>query len=152
MEYDKLLKKANKFGVSVDTYKFLRSSNRKIRYFTHDLKREKLIIENESITFIPSREDSLERLMEDEGVFFSLAEQSVEDIVVGKVLIEQLYHALSLLEPDERKLIEEIYFSLDGEIKSERKAAKVLGMPQKTLNERKLRVIDKLRQLMGIKK
>ena len=152
MEYDKLLEKAKKLGVSVDTYKFLRSSNRKIRYFTHDLKCEKLIIENESITFVPSREDSLERLMEDEGVFFSMSEQNVEDIVIGKVLIEQLYHALELLEPGERQLIDEIYFSLDGEVKSEREAAKALGMPQKTLNERKLRVIEKLRLLMGNEK
>jgi len=37
-------------------------------------------------------------------------------------------------------------------VKSEREAAKALGMPQKTLNERKLRVIEKLRLLMGNEK
>ena len=99
MEYNKLLEKARKLGVSVDTYKFLRSSNRKMRYFTHDLKRQRIIIENETITFIPSREDSLERLAEDEGIFFTTAESSVEDAVIGKMLLEQLYRALDLLEP-----------------------------------------------------
>jgi len=102
MEYNKLLEKARKLGVSVDTYKFLRSSNRKMRYFTHDLKRQRIIIENETITFIPSREDSLERLAEDEGIFFTTAESSVEDAVIGKMLLEQLYRALDLLEPGER--------------------------------------------------
>jgi len=152
MKFEDLLEKARKLGVSPNTYKFLRRSNRKMRYFAHDLKRERIIIENETITFIPSREDSLERLMEDEGLFFSMAEPSVEDIVIGKAMIEQLYHALNQLEPDERQLIDEIYFSLDGEIKSEREAAKSLGMPQKTLNERKLRIVEKLRFLMGIEK
>ena len=148
MEYDKLLKKARKLGVSVDTYKFLRSSNCKMRYFTHDIKREKLIVENESITFIPSREDSLERLAEDEGVFFSVAEQSVEDIVIGKVPIEQFYHAMELLEPGERQLIEEVFFSRNGEGKSERDAAESLGVHRMTLHDRKTQIFAKLRKMM----
>jgi len=60
--------------------------------------------------------------------------------------------ALTELIAEERCLIEEIFYFHDGEGKTEREAAESLGIPQKTLNERKNRVLTKLRKMIGTEK
>ena len=78
MKEDKLKRNADKMGVGVDVYIFLRQSNRKLRYFAHDLKEEKIIVTADSVTFLPSREDSFDRLIS-LGADFAADEKSVED-------------------------------------------------------------------------
>ena len=58
---------------------------------------------------IPSREDSLERLAEQEVQFAEEAE-SVEETVLRKLRYAQLHKALSLLSNDERELIDRLFF------------------------------------------
>lgn len=147
MKTNDIDKKAQKLKVTPEVYMFLRKSNRKMRYFTRDLKKDQIIIESEKVIIIPSREDSYERLRE-EGVELASEEKSVEDIVVESLMKAQLHLALNALEPKERRLIQEIFFSKGGDGKSEREAAKSLGIPQKTLNDQKLRILFKLRELL----
>ncbi|MCX4321151.1 MAG: sigma-70 family RNA polymerase sigma factor, partial [Lachnospiraceae bacterium] len=81
----------------------LRTTERKMQYQEYDLKTEQTIIsqEDQTITTIPSREDSLERLAEQEVQFAEEAE-SVEETALRKLQYEQLHKALSLLPDDER--------------------------------------------------
>ena len=88
MNFDKIKENAKRLGVTTEIYLHLRQSNRKFRYFAHDLKRETIRIEGENITFIPSREDSLDRLKEEEGLEFAVEQKSVEDLAVDALLLE----------------------------------------------------------------
>jgi RNA polymerase sigma factor (sigma-70 family) len=151
MDTQKLKKKADKLGVSTDVYLFLRQSNRKIRYFTWDLKLEQVIIDGERVTFVPSREVSLEQLVED-GEQLASDGKSVEDVVVESDAFLRLRRALDGLDEGEQQMIQEIFFSRDGDGKSEREAAQSLGIPQKTVNDRKLRALDKLKKFMETRK
>lgn len=126
-------------------YVFLRRSNRKIRYFAHDLKADTIIIDDNKIVFIPGREDSLNR-MEDEGVMFATDEKSVGDIVIGNLLLEQLHKALAQLSKNEWRLIEDIFF-LE---KFEEEMAETLAITQQAVNKRKKRVLIKLKRMMEI--
>lgn len=70
--------------------------------------------------------------------------ESVEDIVVKKLMVEKLRQCLELLDDKERELIFELFFN--G--KSERELSAEIGVPQKTINDRKNRIIAKLKKLM----
>ena len=145
MKHDDLKKKADELGVTPEVYLFLRQSNRKIRYFTYDLKTEKIIIDGERVTIIPEREDSLERLGE-QGYSFAAEEESVEDRVIAVVLREQLRDALKLLDADERSLIENLFFS----DQTEEEVSVILGITQQTVSYRKKILVDKIKKLMKI--
>lgn len=69
---------------------------------------------------------------------------SVEDTVVRKLMLEKLRKCLSLLPEDERSLILQIH----AEDKSCRKIAFDAGIPQRTMNDRKNRILQKLRKLL----
>ena len=151
MENEKLKAKARKLGVSVDVYISLRKSNRKIRYMTKDLKAEHIIVTGDTVTIIPAREDSYDRLRE-LGVEFAADEKSVEEIVIEHELKERLHRALGQLTAEERRLIDAVYFSDDGDGESVRAAAAALGMPHSTLDSRKKGILDKLKNLMEKRK
>lgn len=70
--------------------------------------------------------------------------ESVEDQVIAAMMSEKLHTCLALLSPEERELIQEIFF----EDKSERKLSKEISVPQKTINDRKQRILRKLKKLM----
>lgn len=127
----------------------LKQSDRKMEYMEVDLKREGFRQDLEAMTteFIPSREDSYERLQDDENAKFLLDEPTPEDKAIHRDELMQLYAALEQLEPDELLLIKALYF--DG--LSERELGKTLGIPQRTLHDRKVRIQRKLRKLMESK-
>ena len=145
----KTLKQLYETGeISLEVYEHMLKSNRKARYFTYDLKTERKIMDGENVVVIPAREDSLERLLE-LGAEFGTEENVAEDYEEQE-LHERLHTALDTLTKGERRLINEIYFSQNGNGKSEREAAKSLGIPQKTLNDRKLRVIAKIKKFLDL--
>ncbi|MBE7727896.1 MAG: sigma-70 family RNA polymerase sigma factor [Enterocloster citroniae] len=123
----------------------LRTTERKMQYQEYDLKTEQTVVdeENQTVTVIPSREDSYERLME-ASVQFAGESLSTEEQVLRRMEVEQLHKALSFLSDDERYLICQIYF----EERTERALAKELYLSQKGINKRKGRILEKLRELM----
>ena len=132
--------------VSDEVYACLRKTRRKIRYFVKDLKEEKIIIEESTVTFIAPREESYDWLdMENDG--FAAEQRSVEEILIAAEMREMLYAVLGTLDEAERRLIDEIYFSDDGEGKTEREAAETLGIPNMTLHNRKVSVLGKLKKV-----
>ena len=66
------------------------------------------------------------------------------DTVVESIMTDKLRQSLQLLNQDEKFLIHALYF----ERKSERKVSEETGIPQKTINDRKRRIIAKLKKLL----
>ena len=93
-------------------------------------------------SWIPSREDSYERLQE-MAVQFPEENRSVEDQILKKIECEQLHKFLLELSKEEQWLIQELYF----EERTEREVASVLGLSQKAINKRRQKILEKLRKL-----
>ena len=64
--------------------------------------------------------------------------------VADKLMAEHLRHIVSFLPDDERELIEALFFK--GY--SERKWSKISGIPQKTINDRKQKILLKLKKIL----
>lgn len=123
----------------------LEKSDRKMEYQQYDLKVERCYIDSLSrtVTYIPSREDSYERLLEENRQFASEIE-SVEDAAVKAVMIEKMLSCLTLLTSEEQDLIEKLFFN--G--KSERQVSAETGIPYMTIHDRKIKILGKLKKLL----
>ncbi len=82
--------------------------------------------------------------MNGEDAIPDLTTPSVEDMVEGKMLAEQLHRCLALLPEAEQKLLHALYF----EGQSERKYAETVGITQKAVNKRRHKALARLRILM----
>lgn len=69
---------------------------------------------------------------------------SVEDAAIANILRDRLHRCLDALDEPDRQLIQALYF----EGLSERKYAKRVGIPQRTINDRRRRVLRKLKELL----
>ena len=123
----------------------LRITERKMQYQEFDLKAEQTIIDEEkqTVTVIPSREDSYERLKE-AAIQFMAQVPGPEELVIRKLEEEQLHRAVSCLSDDDQYLILQLYF----EERTERDLATELQLSQKGINKRKSRILSLLRELM----
>lgn len=129
--------------VVYDTYM---KGDRKIRYFENDLKTERVLMDTDGHIkqIIPSREDSLDRLMDDNAEQFTDHHESVEDMVLRKISAEKLYQALTELSEKERELIVALFF----EEKTERELAIVLGISQPAVHKQKNKILKKLKTFL----
>lgn len=127
----------------------LKQSDRKMKYIEMELKMERFIHSQEKQTavFLPSREDSYDRMCEEEHMQFVSDEDLPEDEMLHKEKIQLLRAALLKLEPDEAALIRALFY----EGLSERKYAKQLGISQKGVNKRRKKVLDKLHAILDQK-
>lgn len=129
-------------------YKAYWKGDRKSRYFEEDLKTERLKVnlETETVQCIPSREDSLERLMEENDRQFADESAHTEEEACSLLLRKALYDALSQLRKGEQELIHALFFE---RLTEEALGAK-LGITQQAVSKRKLRILKKLQHLMKI--
>lgn len=83
---------------------------RRERYMEEDVKvgRIDVDMEKEKVTFVPNKEDSLQRLM-DLGADYA-DEQSVEDVVVDKAMLLILQEAMKELNRQEQELINDFFY------------------------------------------
>jgi DNA-directed RNA polymerase specialized sigma24 family protein len=134
-------------GLSDEVIDVLEKSDRKMEYQQYDLKVERYRIDctKGTVAFFPSREDSLDRLLEGKRQFADDTEV-VEDTAVKTVMIEHMLDCLKLLAPEEQKLINELFFR--G--KSERRLSAETGIPYMTIHDRKVKILRKLKKLMEI--
>lgn len=130
--------------VTDEVYAAYMKGDRKMRYFEKDLKCERLIYgsNGEIKQVIPSREDSLDRLMEENARQFAANAESVEDVVFRKLTLDKLHTALLQLPKEERALIYALFF--DGKTESE--VAKHLGVSRQAIQKRKNRILKKLKK------
>lgn len=133
------------FEVNKETYDAYYVGGRKERYFSVDLKTERIKVSKDGkvITTIPSREDSYERLLETEKQF-PTDFKSVEDIAISAVMLEKLPDCLKHLTSEEWNIIEELFYKDTSEVQ----LAKQLGLARTTLQSKKYRILDKLKNLL----
>ena len=131
-----------------EVLKVLQQSDRKMKYMEVEIKHGvfRQDMEAKTATFTPTREDSLDRLICDEGIEFISEAPSPEEIAVHNDSLDRLRKALAKLEPDEYALIHALYF----ENLSERQLSAQTGIPQKTINyRRKMAIISLRRKFFG---
>lgn len=127
--------------VSEEIYRAYKHFERKEEYFTYDLKAEKF--SKKTSSFLPSREDSYERLLEANQQFV-IQEVSVQ-VQVEKLLdAEMVKKALLFLNPEERELINLLFY----QEKTEQEVGILLHISQQAVNKRKQTVLIKLRKLL----
>lgn len=129
--------------VSEEVIAVLKTTERKMQYQEYDLKTEQTIVnqDEQTVTIIPSREDSYERLLEQDTQFVEDAD-SVEEVAIRNIQVQQLHKALSLLPDDERGLIEQLFF----EGRTVREIANERGIFHNVIQKQKNRILDKLRK------
>ena len=141
--------------VTDEVYAAYMKGDRKIRYFENDLKTGRT--ENDLKTgrtvkdkdgnikqTLPSREDSLDRLMEDNAQQFLDSHESVEDIVIQKISAEKLHMALLRLPKKDQELIYALFY----EEKTERVYAEQIGVSPSTVHRRREKIIKKLKNYL----
>lgn len=124
---------------------FLNKSDRKMEYAEVDLKVEGFTCDQKKMIarFLPSREDSYDRLLEDD-VQFALDGLSPEDEAIHADELRHLRVCLTQLTSYEIRLVRALYF----EGVSERQFSAATGTPQKTINDRRRKVLAKLKKMM----
>lgn len=132
--------------VTDEVYVAYMQSDRKMRYFENDLKTERFVLgkEGQVVQIIPSREDSLDRLMDENAQQFPDDEESVENTVLHKLEMDKLHTALAMLTPEEQDLIQALFF----EEKTERQYAEELGVYRNAVHVRKNRALKKLKKIL----
>ena len=73
-------------------------------------------------------------------------DEDVAQQVTDKLMAEYVRYVVSLLPSDERELIEALFFK--GY--SERQWSKISGIPQKTINDRKNKILRELKKILKI--
>lgn len=123
----------------------LRTTERKMQYQEYDLKVQRSIFnkKNNTIEVIPSREDSYERLQEQE-VQFAETGLGTEELVIQNLQFEQLHKAISRLSEDEKYLIEQLFFKE----RTERDLAEEYQLSQNAINKRRKKVLYKLKKIL----
>ena len=132
--------------VSKEIYQEYMLYERKERYFTEDLKRERTTVDpmTGKLKVHPSREDSYERLLEKNQQFFS-NDKLPEEQLLHMLLLKQLENALHNLSTDELALIYALFY----QEQTESQLGKALNISQAAVNKRKSKVLKKLRKMRG---
>ncbi len=87
---------------------------------------------------------SLDKEQEDVGDIHPDPATYIEDMLMDKLLLEELFQALEELDPDSRRICE-----LIKQGKTEREIAAEFNVRQSTLNYRKRKLMDKLRERLN---
>ena len=132
--------------VTEEIYQVYMQGDRKMRYFETDLKIERTILDESGRIqqIIPSREDSLDRLVEDNARQFEDTRESVDDAVLRKLAEDDLRRALTKLTDEEYALVYALFY----EGRTERDYAKELGVSQVAVHKRKQRILKKLKGIL----
>ena len=133
-------------AISPTIMRTLDQSDRKMQYFELDLKteRKRKNKRTKTVTVSPAREDSLDRLTENNEHHYLLEGASPEDALIERDEVERLRLALKRLEPEERELVKALFF----EDKTERQYAESLGITQQAVSYRNRAICRKLKKIM----
>ena len=134
----------NRVPVSRNVYDTYWRYANKEDYFMRSLKEERFRYdpEHQIAEFLPSREDSYERLLE-EGEEFACEQKSVEDQVIDDEIIQTLICGLS---EDDLRLIRLLMRS--G--KTDLELSEELHIPKSTLHSRKKAILFKCQQILSL--
>ena len=95
-----------------DVLSVLKKSDRKMEYMEVDIKQERFSYDPEGkvADLLPSREDSYDRLIEEEHHQFALDEPSPENMLLQEEELHLLRAALLLLTAEEKELIDALFY------------------------------------------
>lgn len=124
--------------VSEEVYRVYHHYERKEEYFSYDRKRGKF--QQDTGTFLPSKEDSYDRLLEQDQQFAS-PDVSTEDQVISQVWLESFAKRLT---QEERELLCKLYF----QEKTEREVSRELGISKSALHRRKVKLLEKIKSFI----
>lgn len=129
--------------VSADVYHAYWHYTEKEKYFMNKLKKENFLCDQEQgiAKFIPSREDSLDRLLELDTQFPDTSSEMPDDAMDKSETLRNLSSGLATLSDEELVLIQELFY----QARTEREVSRSLHIALSTLHERKKRVLKKLR-------
>ena len=124
----------------------LRKGDRKEEYQEVDLKQERFVYDPETkpAHFIPGREDSYERLVEDEKRQFSNEDPTPEEHLMRSIENELLRQAVALLKEDERQLILLRFWQEC----SQSQVAELLGLSQQAVSYRERNILGKIKKFL----
>jgi RNA polymerase sigma factor (sigma-70 family) len=143
MQVERLIKIGEeKIPVSEEVYQAYYKGRRREKYMQSDVKvgRIDVDMENQKVTFVGSKEDSIERLSE-QGVSFQ-DEQSVEDLVCDNAMLLLLNKAKEILDEGDLKLINAVY---EQEL-TYRQVGEIFNISHVAVQKRHSKVLDKLRK------
>lgn len=138
--------------VSKEVHTVYARSERQLEYMDLDLKRDRIlqdadgkaVLDKNGLPIIlPEREVSLDKLMAEDWDFPSSAPPP-EEVILKQIEIMELRQCLDLLDAEERVLIDALFF----EGLTEREYSQRSDIPQKTINDRKNRILKKLFHLL----
>lgn len=123
----------------------LKRSDRKMEYIDVDLKTERFIYRPKAkiAVFLPSREDSYDRML-GEHQQFAHTETTPEETLLHSVELECLRKALERLADDERRLIHLRYWRGF----TQKETALKMGLTQQAVSYRERRILQKLRKMI----
>ncbi len=132
--------------VSREVYTEYYHYKNKEEYFMKKLKegRTKTDPVTKEKIYLPSREDSYDRIADTYGFLYDRKSESIEDIIIKKEDIDSLYRAINLLEDVEKEIIKELFF-FD---KSETGLAREKGVSITTIRYHKAKALKKLKILL----
>lgn len=132
----------SKIAVSKELYDYNRQSERKITYAEVDRKTERFKVDKENLKaeFIPSLEDSLDRLSE---IGEQFAEKNSDFSSYTDMKID-LRRALEQLSQNEQELIYKLFFLCQ----TEREIADEYGVFSNVIHKKKCAVLAKLHKLL----
>ena len=135
-------------GISPEVLGILKRYDRKTEYMEYDLKRERCRVNQskKTVQFLPSREDSYERLVEEEHAPFADERVDVQAAVEYRLMLEQLNQALGKLSEDERRLIHALFF----EERTQCEISQTLGISQPAVIKRRVKILAKLKKFLEI--
>lgn len=130
-------------SVSDEVCELYHKTARKARYFAKELKYRKIRVDakNESVLYVPAREDSLDRLMDDNGRTLSDKSVRLRTEACFAIMVRCFASGFISTDVQERELIQALYF----EQKTERQWASEIGVPRMTMHDQKVRVLEKLK-------
>lgn len=128
--------------VSEEIYKDYYKMKRREKYLEEDVKFGCINVdmENEKVTFVPNKEDSLQRLM-DLGADYA-EEQLIEDLIVDKAMLLILQEAMKELNRKEQALIHDLFY----EKLTIRDVARKENISHVAVMKRRDKVLDKLKK------
>ncbi|WP_175640182.1 sigma-70 family RNA polymerase sigma factor [Metabacillus schmidteae] len=131
-----------KVSVSKEIYKEYYKMKRRERYLEQDIKVGRIAVdfETETVDFVPSKEDSINRLIELGADFED--DQVIEDILCDKATLLILQEAMAELNEKEQELIQALYYK-DLTV---REVAKVENISHVAVVKRHKKVLDKLKK------
>ena len=129
-------------SVSEEIYKEYYKMKRRERYLEEDIKVGRIAVdsEEETVEYIPSKEDSINRLMDLGGDFEDA--QMIEDILCDKATLLILQEAMAELNEKEQELINDLYYK-DLTV---REVAKEENISHVAVVKRHKKVLDKLKK------